>query len=106
MLPEARVPRVARSPVLRCFRILRPCQGNQQSANHKSYYPFFRLTAKNPFFVFSDRLFRRCGNLSDRTVSTKPPRTSSLRELPFVVVGPVFSLLLKEAIDAWTSLRR
>lgn len=37
MLPEARVPRVAKSPVLRCFRILRPCQGSQQSASHKSY---------------------------------------------------------------------
>lgn len=59
-------------------------------------------TDKNPFFVFSDKLLRLTGNLSDRAVSTKPPRISSVR---VTFLAAAFSLLLSELWEACTSLR-
>lgn len=61
-------------------------------------------TDKNPFLVFSERLLRLTGNLSDRAVRTKPPRISSVRTL-FLAAFAAFSLLRNELNEACTSLR-
>mgnify|MGYP007092094916 CR=1 FL=1 len=73
MLPEP-VPLFSKSPVLLCFRIFSP--------------------DNKPFFVFSTKLFRRCGGSSDLALRTKPPRESSTRWLRFSAGSGVGAWLL------------